>query len=180
MDLILITLLNGLVVLALGVAFAWSNPRIVSLLTAFPRSRSATLVVMGLATVWFLFHVSRLGEADYGNYRHYIGLGFFTLAILAYFFTPDFLVIRGTCVLLLLTAKENLDAAYMEWEHPQRLFLVTFTYLVIFLALYLAVSPFRVRDFLNWAFDKSSRAQVFGAVLALIGAALVGTAVSMV
>ncbi len=169
MSLFIITLLNALSLIALGAAFIWGGAKWEGLAKAFPRSKVATLVTLGLGTAGFLYHITQLGEADYGNYKQYLLIGFTAVAVLSYFWVPDFLSVRGLTVIGLLLAKVNLDAAYMLWDIPQRLFLVSFSYLLIFLCLYLAVSPFRVRDFLNWAYQKAARPKAFGSALSVIG-----------
>lgn len=176
MNLLIISLLNGLLLAALGIALLSGRPGVEHALKAFPRSQTATYILVALATAWFLFHISRLGEADYGNFKQYIGLGFFAIAVLGVLYVPDFLGVRALAALFLLVADLNLRTAYMQWEVPQRLVLVTWTYVLIVLALYLAISPFRVRDALHWLYDKTARPKIFGIglsgfglLLALIG-----------
>ncbi len=169
MNLLIISLLNGLFLTALGVALLSGRPPVERALKAFPRSQPATYLLVALATVWFLFHISRLGEADYGNFKQYIGLGFFAIAVLGVLYVPDFLGVRALAALFLLVADLNLRTAYMRWEVPQRLVLVTWTYFLIILALYLAISPFRVRDTLHWLYRKATRPKMLGAALTAFG-----------
>lgn len=179
MNLFLITTLNGLAVLLLGVALLWNHEKVEQGLKAFPRSQPATWILLFVATAWFLFHISRLGEADYGNFKQYIALGFFALAVLSLFFTPDFLGIRALAALFLLVADVNLKAAFMQWHLPQRLLLVAYTYVLIALAIYLAVSPFRARDAIQWLYASRARVRITGGVLVALGLALGGIAISM-
>jgi hypothetical protein len=72
-----------------------------------------------------------------------------------------------------LSADVLLTSAYMQYDLPQRLFLVTLVYLGIFLALYLAVAPYRARDFFNWLFSTSGRPRALGMILAGCGLVLV-------
>jgi hypothetical protein len=73
---------------------------------------------------------------------------------------------------MLLAATPLLDAAYMEYHHPQRLFMVSAVYVGIALAIYLGAVPFRLRDFLDWLFATAERPRLIGAVLAVYGATL--------
>jgi hypothetical protein len=98
-------------------------------------------------------------------------LGFAVLAILAFIFTPDFLAVRGLCVLMLLMAEPLLYAAYMEFSHPQRLLMVTAVYAGILAAIYLAGAPYRLRDLFEWLFQKPGRARLAGAILLAYGLA---------
>jgi len=138
------------------------------------------IALLFVATAWFLFHISRLGEADYGNFKQYIAMGFFALAVLSLFFTPDFLGIRALAAIFLLVADVNLKAAFMQWQFPQRLLLVSYTYILIVLALYLAISPFRVRDALQWLYHAPKRVRFTGGLLAFLGLALCGVGVTMI
>jgi hypothetical protein len=85
---------------------------------------------------------------------------------------PDFLAVRGLAVLMLLGAMPLLDAAYMEYDHPQRLFMVSAVYVGIALAIYLGASPFRLRDFFEWLFQRPMRGRILGGVLAGYGVLL--------
>ena len=96
-------------------------------------------------------------------------LGFGVLAVLAFIYTPDFLAVRGLCVLMLLAAEPLLYAAYMDWSHPQRLLMVTAVYIGLALALYLAAAPYRLRDFFEWLFGAPARPRVLGAILLVYG-----------
>jgi len=62
-----------------------------------------------------------------------------------------------------------LGAAYMEYQYPQRLFMVSLVYLFIALAIWLGASPFRLRDFFGWLFARPGRSRSFGAALAAYG-----------
>ncbi|MEO7597868.1 MAG: hypothetical protein ABIV50_02980, partial [Opitutus sp.] len=71
----------------------------------------------------------------------------------------------GLCVLVLMSATPLLGAAYMEFQYPQRLFMVSLMYLLIALAIWLGSSPFRLRDFFERVFARPSRIRAFGALL---------------
>lgn len=145
MNLILATLVAGLLLLASGLAlFLYPEP-VRKALTAFPRSRPAAFVLLTAATTLVLLHVLQLGEADFGKYKHIIFGFFLLLAIGAWFRVPDFLGIRALSVLGLLLAGQFLAAAYLQ-DPTTRLFLVAFSYLMILSCLYLAAVPFRFRD----------------------------------
>ncbi|ACB74082.1 hypothetical protein [Opitutus terrae] len=165
MSLLLATLLPGLLLIALGVPLLANSSRAVAALKAMPRSQSAALLFFGAGAVWFLWNIWHLSPADFGNYRTILAIGFAAVAILAFKCVPDFLAVRGLCVLVLLAATPLLGAAYMEYQYPQRLFLVSLVYLLIALAIWLGASPFRLRDFFEWLFARAGRTRGFGAAL---------------
>lgn len=178
MSLTLATLLPGIFLAVLGGLLLVSNSAIVATLKALPRSRVAAVVFFGAGALWFLYHVWNLSEADFGQYRKQMFLGFAAVAVLSFFYVPDFLAVRGLAVLTLLSAMPLLDAAYMEYQHPQRLFMVSVVFLAIFLAIYLGASPFRLRDFFQWLFATRARPRAFGVALLAYGVILATVAFS--
>lgn len=171
------TLLCGLFLVAFGAHFLWHGSRSEKSSKAFPRSRTAAFILMGTAAAWFLYKVTQLGPADFGQYKHLLFIGFLVIALGSFVFVPDFLAVRGLAALLLLIAGALLDAAYMELP-TTRLFLVSFVYLAIVLALILGANPYKLRDFFNWLYKTSTRPRVFGGVFAVYGLLLLGVALT--
>jgi hypothetical protein len=132
---------------------------------------------MGAAAAWFLYKVMHLGPADFGQYKKLLFILFLVVAVGSFYFVPDFLAVRGLAALTLLTAGTLLDAAYMQLPQT-RLFLVTFVYLCIVVALILGASPYKLRDFFDWLYKSESRPKVFGGLFAIYGLLLIGIAFS--
>jgi hypothetical protein len=177
MSLTLATLLTAALFLLIGVALLLGSSAVVSLLKGFPRSTPASYLLLGLGTVGFLFRVAQLSPADFGDYKTYLLFGFSVLAVLSLFLVPDFLAVRGLAVCVLVGAMPLLDAAFMEYDHPQRLFMVTPIYLIALPgAIWLGAQPWRMRDFLEWLFHPGPRARVLGGVLLAYGILLGGVA----
>jgi hypothetical protein len=173
MSLFLATLLPGLFLALLGALLLWNDPRVAAFAKSLPRSQRGAWVFFGGGAVWFLWRISRLGEADliFFSTPTVVMIGFGALALLAFFYAPDFLAVRGLCLLMLLAAEPLLYAAYMEWTHPQRLLMVSAVYLGLLLALYLAAAPYRLRDFFGWLFPVPSRVRLLGGLLLFYGLA---------
>lgn len=171
MSLLLATLLPGLFLMLLGGLLLWNDPRVIAAAKALPRSQPAAWLLFGGSAAWFMWRLSRVGESDLIFFQQPLPLmiGFGLLAVLALIYTPDFLAVRGLCVLMLLAGEPLLYAAYMEWTHPQRLLMVAAVYIGLGLALYLATAPYRLRDFFEWVFGKPQRPRVLGAVLLVYG-----------
>lgn len=176
MSLFLATFLPGLFLAVLGALFLLGGRRVSSTAKALPRSQRGSLLFFGAGAAWFIWRISQLGEADLIFFQKPwpVMLAFGVLAVLAFLYTPDFLAVRGLCVLMLLAAEPLLGAAYMEWTHPQRLLMVTAVYVGLALALYLAAAPYRLRDFFEWLFRQPARPRVLGAIV--LGYGLVTTA----
>ncbi len=171
MDLFLATILTGLVLLFTGGVLLWNAHPVAVMAKRFPRSRAAAFVGMTLATAWFLYLVTQLTEADFGAYKRPLSIGFGTLAVLSFFYVKEFLAVRSFCIVYLLAAAVLLGAAWMQ-EPASRLFLVTLVYIGIVLALYLAVVPYRFRDFLDWLFAREIRTRILGGIFLAYGTLL--------
>jgi len=170
MSLTFATLMIGVLFLLLGVALASGSPVVTSALRQFPRSRTASALFFGLGAALFIFQLRNLSEADFGAYRQYLMGAFGALAVLAFFYVPDFLAVRGLAIWVLVGAAPFLRAAYMEYEHPQRLLIVTPIYLCIAAAIWIGAQPWRMRDFLEWLLrPPPRRARIIGAALLFYG-----------
>lgn len=178
MSLLLATLLPGLLLLALGIPLLLNHSSFAALLKAMPRSQRATYLFFGLGSAWFLYNIWHLSPADFGDYRKILFVGFAVVAIASFKCVPDFLAVRGLCALVLVAASPLLGAAYMEYERPQRLLVVSLVYLCIALAIWLGAQPWRLRDFLGWMFTRPGRTRGVGAVLTAYGLLLAGVAFS--
>ena len=172
MSLFFATLLPGLLLLALGGLLLWNGPVVGAVAKALPRSRRASWLFLGTGALWFLWILFHLSTADELLPKPLLILAFGAVAALSFKYAPDFLAVRGLAVLTLLGAGELLSAAYMEWAHSQRLFMVGAAYVAVGVAIYLAGYPYRLRDFFGWLFARSSRPRAFGALLAGYGALL--------
>ena len=172
MSLLLANLIVGILVFATGAHFFFGNKKTEEQTKAFPRNPFAAKILMGAAALWFVFNISQLGEADFGNHSGKIMAVFAVGALLSFTYVPDFLAVRGLAGLILLGGALILDTAYMQWDHPQRLFMVAVTYIAIAKAIYLGGCPYKLRDWLNWVYAKAGRAKILGALNLGVGAAL--------
>jgi hypothetical protein len=169
MSLTLATLIPGLLLLVLGVPLLMNHSGFAAVLRAFPRSTAAAYVFFGAGAAWFLYAIWHLSPADFGEYRTYLFFGFLVVAVLSFKCVPDFLAVRGLAALLLMGAMPLLESAYMEYDKPQRLLMVTVVYVGIASAIWLGAQPWRLRDFLSWLLARPSRARGFGGVVAGYG-----------
>ncbi len=178
MSLTLATLIAGLILLSLGALFLVSNSAITAMFKAFPRSQTATVIFFGGGAAWFLYQVAGMSTADVIGFSTPTPFLFIfgALAVSAFFFLPEFLAVRGLSVVILVGSWPLLMSAYQKYELPQRLFLVSALYVAIIIALYLAASPFRLRDFFEWLYKAPGRARILGGVLAAYGLLLAGVA----
>lgn len=176
MSLFLATLLVGLVLLLLGVALVSDTSLVRSSLKAFPRSQRAAWVFFGLGAGWFLYRIAYLSEADFGQFRNLLFIGFAAVALLSFFYVAEFLAVRGLAALILLAAGPLLTAAFGEYDIPARLFMVSIVYLALTAAIVLGAQPWRLRDAIEWLQQVPGRARIAGSIVAAYGLLLVGVA----
>jgi len=175
MSLFIATLLPGLFLSVIGVLLLLNLPLFVATLKGLPRSTAASLVLFGGGVLWFLVLVANMSEADriFGSSNVPWVIGFAALGALSLKYVPDFLAVRGLSVLILLAAWPLLRAAFMQFDVHQRLFMVTFVFVAIVAALYLAAVPYRLRDFLQWLFARPGRARALGGGMLAYGFLLI-------
>ena len=178
MSLTAATLITGVLLIALGLLFLLRSPVVETSLKRFPRSRSMAYIFFGLGAVWFLFRVWHLSEADFGQYRKQLTIFFALVALGSFIFVPDFLAVRGVCVIVLLGAANLLDPGYMVWDYGELtdfggIYLYKIAvFAAVAVAIYLGASPFRARDFLDWLYQRASRPVWLGGALLAYGLAV--------
>ena len=83
-------------------------------------------------------------------------------------YVRDFLPVRGLAVILLLLAKAITDKARVV-ETDWRLVMVSWAYVWVFLGMWFTISPWRLRDLINWATANEQRTRVLSGVRILFG-----------
>ncbi|HRZ99931.1 MAG TPA: hypothetical protein P5055_04260 [Candidatus Paceibacterota bacterium] len=168
------------VVLGLGVSvpqlYALANPGgFARLARQFPRSLGWGYVLMALGTAGFLYNLSLESVADFAPYKRWMYLGFAAVGILSCLYVRDFLAVRGLAIVLLLLAKLMVDTAHWA-DSLWRLVIVVWAYALVLAGIWLTVSPWRMRDLINWAVATDNRTRilavcrlVFGLFVALLG-----------
>ena len=158
-----------------GVAFIM--PSCKKYLYAFLRSKTAAVITFGGGGLWFLYILSQLGEADFGDIKVYL-IGIFGVAgLLAFKYLDDFLSVRGLAIIGLLLSRVFIDSAFMQ-EPMSRLTLVSLSYVTVVAFLYLGALPYRLRDFFDYIYARKGRAQIFGVALEACCAALLISSLS--
>ena len=145
----------------------------------FPRSMAWGYALMLLGTAWFLFNLSQESISDFAAYQNYLFGGFAAIGIGSCVFVQDFLAVRGLAVVLLLLAKLMVDTGRPHLgTTPLVLVIQGWAYLLVLAGIWLTVSPWRLRDWLEWATANESRVKlgcgvrlVFGLFVAGLGLA---------
>lgn len=142
----------------------------------FPRSEGWGYLLMAAGSAWFLYNLNREAIAEFAAYKTYMLAGFGAVAVATCFFVPDYLAVRGLCICMLMVASYVLS--FTRWaESPWRLVLVVASYVWIVCAMWWVVSPWRLRDLINWATATPQRLRVlagvrlgFAALVIILGA----------
>jgi len=145
-------------------------------LKLFPRANAPGYIFMLAATFWFLWNIKTENMADYKDIKHWFYIGFGVVGIGSCFYLRDFLAVRGVAVFMLLVAKLILDTqrVYMfstpsgdatEW----RLVFAILGYAIVVVAMWMVISPWRMRDIINWCVSVRLRIYVKGVFWLLFG-----------
>ena len=138
---------------------------------AFPRSETIGFVLMGLGTVWFLYNLNSEAIADFAAYKKYMLTGFGALGLLTCIYVRDYLAVRGLAVCLLLLAWFTLN--HTRWEEsPSRLVLVIWAYAWVICGMWFSISPWRLRDLLNWWTANTKRLRAGSLLQLALGATI--------
>ncbi len=149
-------------------------------LRKFPRSLPWGYFLMLLGTAWFLFNLSLESISDFAAYKNFLFAGFAGVGIGSCIFVQDFLAVRGLAVVLLLLAKLIVDSGRPHLgQTPWVLLMQAFAYLLVFAGIWFTVSPWRLRDMLEWDTANTERFKMtcgsrlgFGLLLAALGLAV--------
>lgn len=143
----------------------------------FPRSMPWGVGLMLVGTAWFVWNVSQESIADFAAYKSYLLLGFAAVGVGSIVFVRDFLAVRGLAVVMLLLAKLMVDTgrpylADTSWV----LVIQVWAYVMAFAGMWLTISPWRMRDVIEWNTANEGRTRksclarmVFGLFVATLG-----------
>ena len=131
----------------------------------FPRNLPAGIFLMLLGTAWFLWIVNAEPIADFTSFKPYMMIGFAAVGILSCVFIQDFLAVRGLAVVLLLLAKLMVDTGRPHLDDTRWVLVIQiWAYVFIVAGIWFTVTPWKLRDFLNWATATEARIKIGSAV----------------
>lgn len=131
----------------------------------FPRNLPAGVFLMLLGTGWFLWNVNSEPIADFAAFKTPMMAAFAAIGILSCFYVQDFLAVRGLAVVFLLLAKAMLDIGRPHLgETPWVLVVQVWAYLLVIAGIWFTITPWKLRDFLNWMTATQARIKIGSAV----------------
>jgi len=139
-----------------------------------PRNLPVGVVLMLLGTAWFLWNVNKEPIADFSAYKQPMMAAFAAVGVLACIFVQDFLAVRGLAVLMLLLAKLMVDTGRPHLgETPWVYVIQIWAYVLVVAGIWLTITPWRLRDLINWATASEGRTRILCLVRLGFAASLV-------
>jgi hypothetical protein len=127
----------------------------------FPRNLPAGIALMLLATAGFVWNVNNEPIADFSVFKPYMMAGFAAVGVLSCLFVQDFLAVRGLAVVMLLLAKLMVDTGRPHLDQsPWVLVIQVWAYLLVVAGIWFTVTPWKLRDILNWATATEDRIRI--------------------
>ena len=124
----------------------------------FPRHVPIGVVLMLVATAWFVWNVKIEPIADFARFKPHMMVLFAAIGIGTCIFVQDYLATRGFAVLLLLIAKVMLDTGRPHLdESPWVLLIQSWAYVLVIAGIWFTVAPWRLRDLIAWATASEGR-----------------------
>ncbi|MBI1178135.1 hypothetical protein GC207_11935 [bacterium] len=178
---------------AVGLGFVFALPAVFGLtspekfrdaMRKFPRSNAWGWSLMLLGTAWFVYNVSQEQVADFQSYKGILLSFFAGVGIASCIFVRDFLAVRGAAVVMLLLAKGMVDTGRPFLGSSSWVLLWQFwAYFFVVGGIWLTVSPWRLRDMINWVTASEQRIRIacgtrlaFCLLIILLGATVYRTA----
>jgi hypothetical protein len=127
----------------------------------FPRSLSWGYALMVIGTVWFLWNLSQESISDFASFKTPLLAGFAAVGLGTCLFVQDFLAVRGLAVVLLLLAKLMVDTGRPHLSETGWVLVIQgWAYVLVLMGMWLTVSPWRLRDLLEWGTANEQRIKV--------------------
>jgi hypothetical protein len=152
--------------LGLPQIYGLANPqKFAASVRRFPRNLPVGICLMLLGTAWFLWNINSEPVADFSAYKPAMMTAFAAVGILSCLFVQDFLAVRGLAVLLLLLAKAMVDTGRPHLGETRWVLVIQiWAYVLIVAGICFTVTPWKLRDFLNWATATQARIKIGSAI----------------
>ena len=139
-----------------------------AMLRRFPRYTPVGYVLMLAATAWFLANLKQESISDFAAFKPFLFGLFALVGVGACLFVKDFLPVRGLAVFWLVLAKLMVDTA--RWvDTDWRLVIVIWAYVWVLGGIWFTVSPWRMRDIINWGTATEQRTRALSGVRLAFG-----------
>jgi hypothetical protein len=148
-------------------------------LRKFPRSVPIGIGLVLIATAWFLYNLSQESIADFAAYKGVLYALFAGVGIGTCIFVQDLIAVRGLAVVLLLLGKLMVDTGRPFLDESRWVLLIqTLAYVLVFAGMWFTISPWRLRDLLEWGISSEARLKKVCALKVGLGVLLVILAIA--
>ncbi len=163
-----LSLLSILLGLGMGLPQIYGVARPAQLAAAarkFPRNLPLGVVLMLLGTAWFVWLVNGEPIADFSAFKPYMMAGFVAVGVGSCIFVQDFLAVRGLAVVMLLLAKLMVDTGRPHLDQsPFVVVIQAWAYVFVVLGIWFTITPWKLRDLVNWATATEARTRLLSGV----------------
>ena len=158
----------------IGIDFDFSRFTYVGAETAGHFRAGQVLIGIVALIVWWVMYHAATDEWKWAQPLIFVGVPIaFGLVV---YFPPHYLALRAVAALLLLIAKQMVDAA--DWSAtPWRLVVTVLAYVWVGAAIWMTVAPHHIRDALGYGMANNQRCRLACGVGALVGFLLIGLGV---
>jgi hypothetical protein len=161
MKLSLLSILLGLGMGSLQVYGLAKPAAFTAAMRKFPRSIPWGTALISIGTIWFLWYLGHENIADFAAMKPYLMIGFGLIGAGTCIFVKDLLGARGLGVVFLLLAKLMVDTGRPHLEQTHWVLVIqTWAYVLVVAGIWFTVSPYRVRDVIEWATANETRVKV--------------------
>jgi hypothetical protein len=136
----------------------------------FPRYTPIGYLLTLLATGWFLYYLSMESVSDFTSFKPALYALFGGVGVGTCLFVRDFLPVRGLAALLLLAGKLMVDTGRPHLsETPWALVIQAWAYVWVVAGMWLTISPWRLRDCINWVTVNERRTRLVSGIRLAFG-----------
>lgn len=161
---------GGFLIVA-GLVLLLSPRAIESALAAFPRSVWPGRILAAVAVVWFAYLLLQEKMSFIEEHRAMVYLGAPLVYLAAVFLMDELLSVRAFGGVLLLLPQPILASAFSN-DHPSRLIMTTFAYVLVIVGCVLVWSPFLFRKAVEALGRRPFLRRGFGVGVGMFGALL--------
>jgi hypothetical protein len=131
----------------------------------FPRHIPIGVFLTLLGTAWFLYYLNLESIADFAAFKSYMLVAFAGIGLATCIFVHDFLAVRGLAVVLLCLAKLMVDTGRPHLGDSHWVLVIQWwAYVFVVAGIWLTISPWRLRDLIDWSNATETRTRVSCAV----------------
>jgi hypothetical protein len=131
----------------------------------FPRYTPVGYLLTLAATCWFLYYLSIESVADFTSFKPALYALFAGVGVGTCLFVRDFLPVRGLAALLLLAGKLMVDTGRPHLGETHWVLVIqVWAYLWVIAGIWWTISPWRLRDIINWATADERRTRLLNGI----------------